>query len=405
MTTRFSLNPDARDWTAEDAPTRAPLQLHRKLPGYEPTPLVQAPPIAEALGVAEVWVKDESSRLGLPAFKTLGASWASYQAIEEHRGEPIGEWSTLDELAEHLEDMRPMRLVAATDGNHGRAVARMARLLGFSSDIFVPHDMVGARIEAIESENATVTVVDGSYDDAVARSAEEADDHTLVISDTSWPGYETVPRWVIDGYSSIMWEVDDELERRGIATPDVVTVQMGVGAFASAVTRHYRRPGREDRPRLLGVEPTRAACVLASIEAGDVISIPGPHDSIMAGLNCGTPSLIAWPAVSQGIDVFIAVEDERAKQAMRLLAEADVVSGESGAAGLAGLIEVVEADDTGSVRELLGLGPDSRILTISTEGATDPGAYRDIVGRDPEEVADSAPPQERDLATSRVMDR
>lgn len=391
MTTRYLLNPDGIGYTTDEPPTRAPLELHRRLTGYEPTPLVSAPAVARELGVGQVWVKDESSRLGLPAFKTLGASWASYRAIEEHLGEPIGDWSTVDELAQRLKDLRPMTLCAATDGNHGRAVARMAKNLGFAARIFVPHDMVQARVEAIESEGATVTVVDGTYDDAVARSADEASDECLVISDTSWPGYERVPADVINGYSSIVWEIDDELERRGIGQPDVVAAQMGVGAFASAVTRHYRRPDLDDRPRLVGVEPTRAACVLASMEAGEVISIPGPHDSIMAGLNCGTPSLIAWPSVSHGIDVFVAVPDERARDAMRLLAEAGVVSGESGAAGLAGLLEIVESPDTGEAREQLGLGPSSTVLIFSTEGATDPGAFREIVGRDAAEVAAEDP--------------
>lgn len=405
MTTRYLLNPDGIDFTTDEPPTRAPLDFHHKLTGYEPTPLVEAPAVASRLGVGQVWVKDESSRLGLPAFKTLGASWASYRALEEHVGEPISEWSTVDELAERLADVRPMTLCAATDGNHGRAVARMARNLGFDAKIFVPGDMVQARIDAIESEGATVTVVDGTYDDAVARSAQEASDECLVISDTSWPGYERVPADVINGYSSIVWEVDDELARRGVGQPDVVAAQMGVGAFASAITRHYRRPDLDDRPRLVGVEPTRAACVLASMEAGDVVSIPGPHDSIMSGLNCGTPSLIAWPSVSQGIDVFVAVSDERAKDAMRLLAEDNVVSGESGAAGLAGLLEIVESPDIDDARDLLGLGPSSTVLVFSTEGATDPGAYRDIVGRDAEEVAAQEPRQDADMAAGRTMDR
>jgi diaminopropionate ammonia-lyase len=274
-----------------------------------------------------------------------------------------------------------LTLAAATDGNHGRAVARMARLLGFDAHIFVPAGTVMPRIEAIESEGATVTVVDGGYDDAIARSAQEAGERCLVISDTSWPGYEQVPRWVIDGYSTIAWEVDDELARRGEPQPDVVAVQMGVGALAGALTRHYRRPGLDHRPRLLGVEPTKAACVLASMEAGRIVTIPGPQDSIMAGLNCGTPSLIAWPTVSGGIDVFVAVPDERAREAMRTLAQAGVVSGESGAAGLAGLLEVVGSPDAGPARELLGLGPSSRVLVYSTEGATDPDAYLEIVGR------------------------
>ena len=166
---------------------RDPQEFHRRLPGYEPTRLIEAPGLADSLGVGRVWVKDESSRLGLPAFKILGASWAVYRALEEHSGQGFAEWDDLEGLRERVEPLKPLTLAAATDGNHGRAVARMAGLLGFEARIFVPADMVPARIEAIESEGALVTVVDGGYDAAVARSAEEAGRRCLVISDTSWP--------------------------------------------------------------------------------------------------------------------------------------------------------------------------------------------------------------------------
>src|SRR3712207_3750343 len=142
----------------------------------------------------------------------------------------------------------------------------MAALLDFQAHILVPAGIAQARIDAIGGERPTVTVVEGSYDDAVEQAAALADERTLVISDTSWPGYEQVPRWVIDGYSTILWEVDDEQARRGEPGPDLVAVQIGVGAFAAAVTRHYRRPGVESSPRLVGVEPTSAACLLARSE-------------------------------------------------------------------------------------------------------------------------------------------
>jgi diaminopropionate ammonia-lyase len=335
---------------------------------------VDAPGLADALGVGKVWVKDESWRLGLPAFKILGASWAVYQALERRSG-GIGEWGNVDDLRERLAPLLPLTLAAATDGNHGRAVARMAKLLGLGARIFVPDDMAPARIGAIESEGAEVVVVRGTYDEAVARSAEEASGRCLVISDTSWPGYEEVPRWVIDGYSTILWEVDDELALRGEEGPTLVVAQIGVGAFAAAVTRHFRSPGVSPRPTILGVEPARAACALASAEAGEPVHLPGPHDSIMAGLNCGTPSVVAWPAVSRGIDVFVEIEDRWSREAMRMLAGAGVVSGETGAAGLAGLLAVAQEGDKGE----LGLTEETRVLVFNCEGATDPGAYRRIL--------------------------
>lgn len=386
MSIRTLVNPDAREVLGGPAPDRVPLAFHRRLPGYEETPLVDAPGIAEALGVGTVWVKDESARLGLPAFKILGASWAVYKALEERLpGGAFGDWETVEELEEKLEPLRDLDLVAATDGNHGRALARVAGLLGLGARIFVPEEMVAARREAIAGEGAEVVVVKGTYDEAVERSYEEAGERGLVVSDMSWPGYERIPSWVIEGYSTMLWEIEDELETRGEAGPDLVVVQVGVGAFAAAVTRHFRGPQRSRYPKLVGVEPAGAACLLESVAAGRIVSVPGPHDSIMAGLNCGRPSLVAWPAVSRGIDVLVAVDDEPAREAMRLTAASGIVSGETGAAGLGGLLELLRrgGESPGQeeeARRALGVGGESRVLLFNCEGATDPDRYRELVG-------------------------
>jgi diaminopropionate ammonia-lyase len=383
---RTLVNTDAREGLGGPAPDRAPLAFHQRLPGYAETPLVDAPGIAEALGVGKVWVKDESDRLGLPAFKVLGASWAVYKALEERLpGGAIGDWETVEELEEQLEPLRPLDLVAATDGNHGRALARVAWLLGLGARILVPEEMVAARREAIAGEGAEVVVVKGTYDEAVERSYEEAGERSLVVSDMSWPGYERIPSWVIEGYSTMLWEIDDELERRGEVGPDLVVVQVGVGAFAAAVTRHFRGPQRSRHPKLLGVEPAGAACLLESVAAGRIVSVPGPHDSIMAGLNCGRPSLVAWPTVVRGIDVLVAVDDEPAQEAMRLTAASGIVSGETGAAGLGGLLELLRRggespDQEEKARRALGVGAESRVLLFNCEGATDPDRYRELVG-------------------------
>jgi len=355
--------------------------FHRRMPGYAPTPLVDAPAIAGALGVARVLVKAETERLGLPSFKILGASWATYRALCDHRGAEPEPWSDLDELAERLAPMRPFALAAATDGNHGRAVAHMARRLGFAARIFVPEGTATARVEAIEGEGATVTVVDGDYDDAVARSAGEAGERCLVISDTSWPGYDVTPRRVIEGYSTIFAEIDAQVAGLGVAAPGVVVVPVGVGAFMAAAVAHHRSGA--GGPVLVGVEPTSANCVQASVEAGQPVVVPGPHRSIMAGLNCGTPSPVAWPAVAAGVDWFVAVDDDAAETAMRDLAAAGVVAGETGAAALAGL-GALAADV--EARRAGGLGADATVVVMVSEGATDPANYRRIVGRDPAEV-------------------
>ena len=387
MSIRTLVNTNAREVLGGPAPDRAPLAFHRRLPGYEETPLVDAPGIAEALGVGKVWVKDESARLGLPAFKILGASWAVYEALEEALpgGKGFGDWETIEDFKEKLEPLRPLDLVAATDGNHGRALARVAGLLGLGVRIFVPEEMVAARREAIAGEGAEVVVVKGTYDEAVERSYEEAGERSLVVSDMSWPGYERIPSWVIEGYSTMLWEIDDELERWGEAGPDLVVVQVGVGAFAAAVTRHFRVPQRSRHPKLLSVEPAGAACLLESVAASRIVSVPGPHDSIMAGLNCGRPSLVAWPTVSRGIDVLVAVDDEPAREAMRLTAASGIVSGETGAAGLGGLLELLRRggerpDQEEKARRALGVGGESRVLLFNCEGATDPDRYRELVG-------------------------
>ena len=336
--------------------------------------------LAAANGVERVWLKDESSRLGLPAFKLLGASWAAYRAVIARLGRDPEPWASLDELCQTLAPMRPLTLATATDGNHGRAVARMAALLGLDADVYVPKGTATARIAAIEGEGARVTVVDGDYDRAVASAAATAGDRCLPIQDVGWPGYEQVPAWVVEGYATIFWEVDDQLAARGEEGPDVVVVPVGVGGLAAAAVRHWHRRGRRRPPCLLGVEPLAAACVLRSLRAGRIVTVPGPHDSIMAGLNCGTPSLVAWPLLRAGLDAVVAVADERARQAMRDLAEAGVVAGESGAASLAGLAEATGGRQAGELQRVLGLGPHARVLLLCTEGATDPEAYRRIVG-------------------------
>ncbi len=381
MSARFFLhakprNPAAAAMASIDG---RPLAFHRRLPGYESTPLVSTPELARMLGVGDVLLKIESNRLGLPAFKILGASWAVYRALETRNGGTIEPWRTVKELAQRVASLRPLTLAAATDGNHGRAVAHMAALLEFESRIYVPAGTAQARIDAIAGEGAQVEVINGTYDDAVERCARDAGEHCLVISDTSWPGYEDVPRWVMDGYSTIMREIDHQLAHRGEAGPDLIAVQFGVGALAAAVVTHSRARTVAAQPRILSVEPLRAACMLTSMEAGEIVSLPGPHDSIMAGLNCGRPSIVAWPIVSTGIDGFIAVDDDRARAAMRALARVGIVAGETGAAGLAGLLELLTGPENKRRRAELHIDKATRVLAFVTEGATDPASYAEIL--------------------------
>ncbi|MGH2805398.1 MAG: pyridoxal-phosphate dependent enzyme, partial [Thermoleophilaceae bacterium] len=304
------------------APTRTPLDFHRRLPGYEPTPLVDAAPLARELGIGHVWLKDETERLGLPSFKVMGASWGVIRALSEHVGEDLSALPTVEHIARRLRSHGPLTLAAATDGNHGRALARLGSMLGLAARIFVPAAMAPARRRAIAGEGADLVIVEGGYDDAVARAAGAAGRRCLVISDTSWPGYEDTPRHVIDGYSTILWEVGDELERRGEPPPDLVLAQLGVGAFAAAVARHLK--GNDGHCRVVGVEPLAADCVRASLAVGRIVTV-ATSETVMSGLHCGTASLVAWPYVEAGLDAILAIDDAIAVDGVRRLARLGVL--------------------------------------------------------------------------------
>jgi diaminopropionate ammonia-lyase len=338
------------------------------------------PNLAAKFGVKRVWVKDESKRLGLPSFKILGASWATYQALKKRTGHPLDNWQTIAELRRQLQPLGQLTLIAATDGNHGRAVAHMAALLGFSARILVPENTVAERIAAIAGEGAEVVVVNGSYDDAVRQSAREgaANKNALVISDTAWPGYEEIPNWVIEGYSTIYQETAAQLQAQREAAPDLVLVQMGVGALATSVIKYYRR-NQSHPTNIMGVEPLAAACVLESLQKQAMVEVSGPHHSIMAGLNCGAPSLVGWPYLKDGLDLAVAIDDEYARAAMRQLAANGIEAGESGAAGLGGLLALFESNEKAKAWSYLGLNSNSTILILNTEGITDHQNYQKIL--------------------------
>lgn len=371
----FHPNPAVATSLAAASPPAGPLAFHRALPGYAPTPLRRLPALARRCGAAAVLLKDESDRLGLPAFKILGASWAIAALLAERLGErepPAG----LAGLRERLGGVPPV--VAATDGNHGRAVARVAKLLGLPARIFLPAGAAAARLAAIAGEGAAVVEVAGSYDEAVAAAASWADAHDgLLVQDTGFPGYELVPDRVAEGYATLFAEVDAQLAAAGEPPPDLFLVQVGVGALAQAAVRHWRQPGRPRATRVVGVEPEGADCVRAALAAGRVVSLPGQQHSLMAGLNCGTASTTAWPWMRDGLHGIVTVADGRAEEAMRALAGEGVVAGETGAAGAAGLLELAAA---GRLGEVAGVA-EPRVMLLSTEGATDPASWERIVGR------------------------
>lgn len=353
------LNAKARDWRTK--PLReSPIEFHRSLPGYAPTRLIDLPALADALGVGTVLVKDESQRLGLPAFKILGASYAIARALSARLGAEGA--LTLDVLRERLGSVDGWSLVAATDGNHGRAVAHVARLLGLPATIYVPPGVSPQALTAIVEEGAELVELDLPYDDVVAHSAERSGGDALLIQDTSWEGYEDVPQWIVDGYSTLVQEVDEQFAARGIDRLDLVVAPAGVGSFAHAVVHHYRSTTHS--PALLIAEPDAAPSVTASLHAGAVTPV-GTGDTVMMGLNCGTVSEIAWPTLRGGVSASLTVDDEQALHAVASLGALGVDSGPCGAATLAAL-RVALADET--LRAGLGLGPDSVIVLLSTEG-------------------------------------
>lgn len=307
--------------------------------------------------MGRVFVKDESSRLGLPAFKALGASWAVHRVLAER--------------AASGEEPGPVTLVTATDGNHGRAVARTARLLGQRAHVFVPRGVHPRAVAAIAAERATVTEVAGAYDEAVRLAAEAAAARpdAVLVQDTAWAGYERIPGWIVEGYSTLCAEIDEQLTEGGHAAgPDLVAVPVGVGSLAQAVVTHYRSRPSGQSPALLSVEPEAAACVLESLGLGEPVSV-STGETTMAGLNCGTPSSIAWPFLRDGLDAAVAAGD---------LAALGVSSGPCGAASLAGVRVVLTGEGGEERRTALGLDASSVVVLLSTEGtAANPRANGD----------------------------
>ena len=337
-----------REWVCPP-PDRAATAYHHAMAGYAATRLVDLPSVARDLDVGRVLVKEESARFGLPAFKALGASWAVHRA-----------------LGDAADRTRPV--VTATDGNHGRAVARFARLTGHPASVFVPAGIPDRSVAAIRGEGASVTVVDGSYDDAVAvAAATAADTGAVLVQDTAWEGYEEVPGWIVEGYDTLFAECDEQLA--DVGPPDLVLVPTGVGSLLQAALAHYRCGGQA--PAVLSVEPDAAACVAPSLAAGRRVTVE-TGSTIMAGLNCGTLSTLAWPYIAHGLDGAVTVSDAETEQALRDLAGAGVDAGPSGASSLAGLRATLAGGDQDERRRHLRLDPRSVVLLLVTEGGPQP---------------------------------
>lgn len=346
------LNSRDLSWACEPTPADV-LEFHRSLSGYAPTPLVELPALAAELRVGRVFVKDESERLGLPAFKALGASWAVHKALEQRSEE--GE----------------VVLVTATDGNHGRAVARAARQLGHRAHVVVAEGVHPNAVSAIRDEGAEVTEANGTYDDAVAQAIAAAEaPGAILVQDTAWPGYERIPAWIVQGYTTLVREVDEQLHSAGVRAADLMVVPVGVGSLAQAVVMHYRSLPEPSATSLLTVEPDTAACLLASLRAGEPVTVTTGL-TVMTGLNCGTLSSGAWPFLRDGIDAAVAVSDRTCLAAMCDLHDLGVDAGPCGAASLAASRHALAGEGQGADqrRAALGVDSDSVVVLLSTEGS------------------------------------
>lgn len=369
----------------KDESTRPVQQLHRQLDCYDETPLVELKEMAKSVGVRSILVKDESHRFGLKAFKGLGGIYALFRVICKELG--------LDYRTTTLQDLRGTELAkkieslvfaTTTDGNHGKGVAWAAAQFGCEAHIFMPAGTVPARVQAIRDINpkATVKVMDIGYDDTVrlvSKLAKEQGWH--LVQDTSWDGYEEIPRWLIQGYSTMVKEASEQMSSLNLA-PTHVFVQSGVGSMPAGVVGCLANIYKNNNLKFAVVEPDGMACIYASAKAGD--GRPHPADpqipSVMAGLNCGEPCTIAWPILRDFSSAFFKCPNKTTEEGMRLLASPEgadqkIISGESGAVCV-GLINSL----TQEAKDLLGIDNLSVILCFSTEGDTDPENYRRVVG-------------------------
>ena len=340
---------------------------------HAPTPLHGLPAFAAELGIGALHVKDEGFRLGLGSFKALGGSYAVIRLVLEEAARQLGR--PIDVAQLHEPEVRAvaarMTVACATDGNHGRSVAQGAALVGAAAVIFVHAGVSEARAAAIARYGARIVRVEGTYDDSVHEAARvAAEKGWIVVSDTSWPGYERIPGLVMQGYTAIIREALHQLPE----PPTHVFVQAGVGGIAGAIAGHLSVLYGDKRPKIVVVEPQRAACLFASASAGRPVKIAHGEPTVMAMLECYEPSLVAWRMLSRLADAFMTVEDAEAVAMMNRLArpmggDPAIVAGESGGAGLAGLVRAMASPQS---RAALGLDASSRVLVINTEGATDP---------------------------------
>lgn len=370
------------------AAARQVRRFHESFPQYSTTPLAALDNLAEALGVSKVYVKDESFRFGLNAFKVLGGSYALGQVIAKRLG-LAGDSVDYTRIVskETRDQMGEVTFVTTTDGNHGRGIAWTAAALGQKSVVYMPKGSSPERLRNIQLAGAEAEITDMNYDDAVRYAEEMAREHGWVlVQDTAWEGYEEIPVWIMQGYMTMAYEAYSQLEALGAGKPTHIFLQAGVGSMAAAVDGFFANIYGADRPITVVMEPHAADCFYRTVAADDgrIHTVGGDMRTIMAGLACGEPNPLGWNVLKDGADAFASCADAIAAKGMRILGnplgtDPRVISGESGAVGAGLLAALMTREDLREYREKLKLDSGSRVLMFSTEGDTDQQGYRSVV--------------------------
>lgn len=363
--------------------------FHKSFPQYTVTPLARLDGMAARLGLANIFVKDESFRFGLNAFKVLGGSFAMARYIAGEMNKDVSEM-TYDYMTSEKfrEEFGQATFYTATDGNHGRGIAWAANKLGQKAVVHMPKGSSNQRFNNIAREGAKVTIEDVNYDECVRMAAAEAEStvHGVIVQDTAWEGYEEIPSWIMQGYGTLASEAAEQLRENEANRPTHVFVQAGVGSLAGAIVGYFTNLYPQNPPKFIVMEAGAADCLYRGALAGDgkprIVS--GDLSTIMAGLACGEPNTIAWDILRNHADAFLSCPDWVSAKGMRMLAvplkgDPKVISGESGAVGMGVLASIMGNDDYRELREALELDRFSKVLLFSTEGNTDSEKFRTIV--------------------------
>ncbi len=371
-------------------------RFHSTIPGYRPTPLITLDQLAQDFKVKQIYVKDESHRFNLNAFKGLGGSYAIGKVISEQMGMNIDEIQYRDLVSDATKKkLGTITFATATAGNHGKGVAWAAKIFGHKSIVYVPKGTAESRIEAIEELGAKVVVSAFNYDDTVKLCVQDAEaNRWIVVQDTAWKGYNKIPRWIMQGYTTIVSELHNQFQSilSEREKPTHVFLQAGVGGMASAVLGSYINCFNKNRPFSVIIEPSRAACMMISAKKGDgkahyaSESEKGDLKTIMAGLACDEPSPLAWEVLRNLANSFVACPDKISIKGMKILGQplgndATIISGESGAVGMGLLWYACKSSNGADLKRQLHLNEESSILLINTEGDTDPVNYKKVMSK------------------------